>query len=148
MSWGTNFVVKIILSHVEPRVLLSITTLAEFLKDVAQFNLYRCLDIKERFFLNFALIWAAKFSRAPIKDGTRWWGSKLQREIGSSTMFTKLTKASGHASLYKLLYLCLWRSRLGKKDSKSNRAKILNSFCSFVYLIPEESSLSERVYWI
>ena len=51
MSWGTNFVVKIILSHVEPRVLLSITTLAEFLKDVAQFNLYRCLDIKERFFL-------------------------------------------------------------------------------------------------
>ena len=45
--WGTNVVITINLTHVKPRILPSIMTLAEFLPDAAQFNSNCCLDVKE-----------------------------------------------------------------------------------------------------
>ena len=56
MSWGTNFVITIILTHVKHRMLSSIMTLAEFLQNVAQFTFYCILGIMEQVFrFRFAL---------------------------------------------------------------------------------------------
>ena len=45
-------------------------TLGKFLQDAAQFNIYRRLGVKNKFFI-IVLLWRAKFSGAPIKEVTR-----------------------------------------------------------------------------
>ena len=46
-------------------------------------------------FFNFASFWEAKSLKAPIKKATSWWGSELQRKIGSSKMFEELDTEIG-----------------------------------------------------
>ena len=80
----------------------------------------------------FALLWEVKFSRAPIKDATRWWGSGLRRKLGSSTRFwKKWIQISGHVSRSRLLYLCLGRSPVRHKSIQSRR--LLNFWWIFVH---------------
>ena len=80
-----------------------------------------------KFFI-FALLWEAKFSTAPIRVATRWWGSELQRKNG----LKKLIQISGHVCLSKLLYLCLWRLPPGHKLIESRF--LLKVWRVFVYL--------------
>ena len=47
LSGGTSLVIAIIQTYLLP----SIMTLGKFLHDAAQFDFYRCLDVKEQIFL-------------------------------------------------------------------------------------------------
>ena len=53
LSWGTNLVITIILTHIKPSTLPSIMTLGKFLQHAAQFHLHCCFDIKEHVFFHF-----------------------------------------------------------------------------------------------
>ena len=87
---------------------------------------FNVVSISRNKLLNFTLLLEAEFSRASIKDATKWWGSELQTKIGSSTRWScRRKQISGHVSLARLLYLCLWRSLLGHRLIQS---RILLSF--------------------
>ena len=77
-------------------------------------------------FFNFALLWEAKFSRAPLTDATRWWGSEFQMKFGSSRRFEEI-----------VVFVSLKDSSWTQIDSKSNIVMFLKSFCWLVYLIPK-----------
>ena len=67
---------------------------------------------KDKFFIS-ALLWEAKFSRDPIKDATRWWGSELQMKIVCSTRFEDIDTDIGKC--FPMLYLYLGGTLLGHK---------------------------------
>ena len=48
--------------------------------------------------------------------------------------------------IYAVVSVCLNESFLTQKDSKPNIAKLLNSFCSFVYGMLNASNFSKSVY--
>ena len=120
-------------------------TLGKFLQDANQFNFFVVSISRNKFFI-FVLLWQAKFLRAPIKDATRWWGSELQREIGSSARFEEMDTEIGTCfPIQVVVFVSLKVSSWTPIDSKSSIAKFLKSFCSLVYLILKESILSKRV---
>ena len=81
-----------------------------------------------KFFI-LALLWEAKFSRAPMKDATRWWGSELQRKIGSSKTFEGIGTCF---PIPVIVFVSLKAFSWTQIDSKSNTANFLKSFCSLV----------------
>ena len=144
LSWGTSLVITII----QICLLSSFMTLVSFSKMLPSLIFIAVSMSKNKFFI-IALLWRANFSRAPIKEVTRWWGSELQRKIGSFTRFEEMETEMGICfpiqfvvSVSLKLYSCT------QIDSKSNIAKFLKSVCSWVYSIAKESSLSNRVSWV
>ena len=103
---------------------------------------------RNKFFV-LALLWETKISGVPIKDATRWWASALHRKLGSSTRFQEMDTDIWTCFLIQIVvFVNLTVSFWTETDSKSVIAKYLKSFCSLVYLIPKESSLSKRVFRI
>ena len=104
--------------------------------------------LKNKFFNIFAL-WRAKFSRAPLKEVTRWWGSELPRKIGSFTRFGEMeTKMGICFTIHFVISVSSMLSSCAETDSKSNIAKFLKRFRSLVYSVPKKSHLSNRVSWV
>ena len=77
---------------------------------------------KSKFFI-FALLCAANFSRAPMKDATRWWGSELQKKTGSSPRCEETdTEISRCFPIHVVVFVSLKVSSRRQIDSKSNFA--------------------------
>ena len=94
----------ICMNWVEVQVLLPQSS-----KSASSLRLWRCVSFskmlpslifivvlmsKNKLFI-FALLWRAIFSRAPIREVTRWWGLELQRKIGSLTKFEEMEAEMG-----------------------------------------------------
>ena len=68
----------------------------------------------------------------------------MQRKIGSSTRFEEIDTDIGTCLPIQVVVILSLKVSSTQTDSESKTAKFLKSFCSLVYLIPKESSLSER----
>ena len=95
---------------------------------------------------SFTLLYDPRPSRAPTKDATGWWGSDLQRKLGSFTRFDEMdtdigTRFAIHVVVSVFLNVSYWAQIV----SESNTAKLPESFWWLVYSIPKESSSSNRV---
>ena len=102
---------------------------------------------RNKFYI-IALLWRAKFSRAPIKEVTRWWGSELDRKIGSLTRFEGVgTKMGICFPIRFVASVSLKLSSCTQIDSKSNIAKFLKSVFSLVYWIPKEVQLVKQCFF-
>ena len=144
LSAGTSLDIAII----QICLLSSIMTLGMLLQHAAQFNIHRCLDVKEQIF-HYCFTLGAKFVREPIKEVTRWWRSELRRIIGSFTRFEEMESGMRICfPIHFVVSVSLKHSSCTQIDSKSNIAKLLKSLCSLVYSILKESSLSNRVSWV
>ena len=75
----------------------------------------------------------------------RWWGLALQRKIGSGIKFDEIETDIGTClPIHGVVSVCLYESCLTQMDSKSNTAKFLKSFCSFLNGIMNASNFSEK----
>ena len=114
LSGGTSLVIAII----QVCLLSSNMTLRKFLQEAASLVFIVVSMSKNNFFI-IALLWRARFLREPMKEVTRWWGSELQRKIGSFTRFDEMETKMGICSPFNLLYWCLWSFLLAHKSIQS-----------------------------
>ena len=95
----------------------------------AEFNLHCCFNIKEHVFV-FALLSEAIFSTAQLKVALRYYGSKLQRKIGSYTKFEELeTEGGTNFPIHIVVFVSLEDSSWTQLASELNFVKILKSLC-------------------
>ena len=89
------------------------------------------VSISRKKFFIFALLREAKFSRAPIKHATRWWGSELQRKVGSGSSTRSEEIKTDIATCFLIqviLFVSLKFFSWTEIDSKSNIDKVSKNF--------------------